>query len=82
MKLTKSQLKEIIREELLNLDEAAPKMKVKPGEKQVKALVRNLEQLKSIDISSRHSSSLFKSIKKAQKAVSDIGQVIKMSSKL
>ena len=57
-------------------------MRVKPGEKQVKALIRNLEQLKSIDISSRHSASLYKSIKKAQKAVSDIGQVIKMSSKL
>jgi len=80
MKLTKQRLKEIIKEELLR--EAAPKMRVKPGEKQVKAIVRNLEQLKSIDISSRHSASLYKSIKKAQKAVSDIGQVIKMSVRL
>ncbi len=82
MKITKTQLREIIREELRNMSEAAPKMMKKPGEAQVKAIVRNLELLKSIEISPRHTSSLYKSIKKAQKTVSEIGNIIKMSSRI
>tara|TARA_R100001369_G_scaffold68135_1_gene95760 strand:- start:356 stop:625 length:270 start_codon:yes stop_codon:yes gene_type:complete len=62
--------------------EAAPKMREKPGQKELKAIKNKLEILKSIDISSRHYSKLVSALKSAQSAISKVEKVIQMSSKI
>lgn len=65
-----------------NVDEAAPKMRAKPGQKELKAIKNKLEGLKDIDISTRHYSKLVSALKSAQSAVSKVEKVIQMSSKI
>jgi|TARA_B100000959_G_scaffold34967_1_gene33354 hypothetical protein len=79
MKITKTQLREMIREEL---NEAAPKMRVKPGEKELKSISRQLERLKHIDISGRHTSKLKSAIDSTKKSVAKIEKIIRMSNTL
>ena len=62
--------------------EAAPKMRAKPGQKELKAIKNKLEALKDIDISTRHYSKLVSALKSAQNAISKDEKVIQMSSKL
>ena len=79
MKITKTQLREMIREEL---NEAAPKMRGRPGEKELKSILRQLERLKHIDISGRHTSKLKSAIDSTKKSVAKIEKIIRMSSTL
>ena len=62
--------------------EAAPKMRAKPGQKELKAIKNKLEALKDIDISTRHYSKLVSALKSAQNAIGKVEKVIQMSSKL
>jgi len=86
MKLTKTKLKRIIREEIQSfrelevLPEAAPKMRAKPGQKELKSITRQLEMLKSIDISGKHVAKLKSAITSAQKSIGKIESIIRMSS--
>ena len=79
MKITKTQLREMIREEL---NEAAPKMRGRPGEKELKSILRQLERLKHIDISGRHTSKLKSAIDNTKKSVAKIEKIIRMSNTL
>ena len=62
--------------------EASPKMRTKPGQKELRAIVNKLEILKRVDISSRHRSKFISAIKSAQKSISKIESIIRMSSTL
>ena len=64
------------------LDEKAPQIKGKPGEKELRSIANKLRTISNIDISSRHKSKLQNSVKKALKAIDEIQGVIRMSSKL
>jgi len=64
------------------VNEAAPKMRAKPGQKELKAIKNKLEALKDIDISTRHYSKLVSALKSAQNAIGKVEKVIQMSSKL
>jgi len=62
--------------------EAAPKMREKPGQKELKSIKRQLERLKSIEISGKHISKLKSAIDSAQKSITKIEKIIMMSSTL
>jgi hypothetical protein len=62
--------------------EAAPQIRTKPGEKETQAIINKLEKLKKVDIPSRHASKFKSAIKNAQKSVSKIENIIRMSSTL
>tara|TARA_R110002126_G_scaffold51666_1_gene141091 strand:+ start:25 stop:354 length:330 start_codon:yes stop_codon:yes gene_type:complete len=62
--------------------EAAPQMRAKPGQKELKAIKNKLEGLKDIDISTRHYSKLVSALKNAQNAISKVEKVIQMSSRI
>jgi len=68
--------------QLESVKEAAPKMREKPGQKELKAIKNKLESLKNIDISTRHYSKLVSALKSAQSAISKVEKVIQMSSKI
>jgi len=59
-----------------------PQMRTKPGQKELKAISSKLESLKRVDISSRHYSKFISAIKSAEKSISKIQSIIRMSSTL
>ena len=65
-----------------SVNEAAPKMGGRPGEKELKSISRQLERLKHIDISGRHISKLKSAIDSTKKSVAKIEKIIRMSSTL
>ena len=65
-----------------SIGEAAPQMRTKPGQKELKAITNKLEILKRVDIPSRHASKFKGAIKSAQKSISKIESIIRMSSTL
>ena len=69
-------------EELPSVEEAAPQMRTKPGQKELQAIKNKLERLKSVDISSRHYSKFISAIKSTQNTISRIEKLIRMSSTL
>ncbi len=73
-------LKDLITEAEVN--EATPQMRTKPGQKELKAISSKLESLKRVDISSRHYSKFISAIKSAEKSISKIQSIIRMSSTL
>ena len=62
--------------------EAAPKVREKPGQKELKSIKRQLERLKSIDISGRHVSKLKSALSSVQKSIDKVENIIRMSSRL
>ena len=64
------------------VEEAAPRMREKPGQKELKAIKKKLEILKSIDIPSRHYSKLVSALKNAQNSIGKVEKVIQNSSKI
>ena len=64
------------------LNEASPKMREKPGQRELKSIIRQLERLKHIDISGKHESKLKGAISSAQKSIGKVENIIRMSSKL
>ena len=71
-----------LNEELPSVEEAAPQMRTKPGQKELQAIKNKLERLKSVDISSRHYSKFISAIKSTQNTISRIEKLIRMSSTL
>jgi|TARA_R110000744_G_scaffold344489_1_gene449914 hypothetical protein len=67
---------------LHDLLEAAPQMRTKAGQKELRAITKKLEILKRIDIPSRHNSKFISAIKSAQKSVVNIETIIRMSGTL
>jgi hypothetical protein len=75
-------LSDIMKNHQSVVKEAAPKMREKPGQKELKSIKLQLERLKSIDISGKHASKLKSAISSTQKSISKIENIIRMSSTL
>ena len=84
VEVSKSDVKKMEKHQEINgvVKEASPKMRTKPGQKELRAIVNKLEILKRVDISSRHRSKFISAIKSAQKSISKIESIIRMSSTL
>lgn len=75
-------LSDIMKKHQSVVKEAAPKMREKPGQKELKSIKRQLERLKSIDISGKHASKLKSALSSAQKSIDKVENIIRMSSRL